>query len=593
MSLLSDCNLIYMSKIIYTCFRNEDVTLEQRVKIEAVCEQLKANNISARPSHIFSSGQIVYGISNPPSAIETDRENVVFGKLFSSQSEWAAPQSPAPDGNFVIIRATSHLLEVLTDCLGTRTMWYLFDEEKIILSSSQKAIIDFIGKFEFNEYVIPWVLSNGSLGPSFSWDKRIKRIPPDGRLLLNRKTWKLSVVSSPVIFEKSWESSENHQTKLVAALGEIFSSLDLDLSRWVVTLSGGYDSRAILLLIKQHFPFLGKKLKTVTWGERASLLDTRSDAFIADLLSVKEDTDHSYFHTEKQEESLEKVIQRFLENGEGRIDHISGYMDGFNIWKTLYENKYEGVIRGDEVFGYNAASTPWVVKNFMGLTLLSDYSNIVKYPYLSSMHQEVPEILEQKKGESISTWRDRIFQMYRIPVIQASLAELKDPYLEQINPFLSRKIVMMMRKMPDQLRTDKMLFRKVIQPLDNGIPYSRRDSNTPLNQLVAREDFKTMIRKELSSNHASQIFPKEFLYQIQSHLESEPSKEYHQVRKRIMGLVPKNVKSFLVGRRRSFNLDENILAFRVFIICRMHTILSCPNSQRTTYIFKIEKANRS
>ena len=181
--------------------------------------------------------------------------------------------------------------------------------------------------------------------------------------------------------------------------------------------------------------------------------------------------------------------------------------------------------------------------------------------------------------------------MYRIPVIQASLAELKDPYLEQINPFLSRKIVMMMRKMPDQLRTDKMLFRKIIQPLDNGIPYARRDSNTPLNQLVAREDFKTMIRKELSSHHASEIFPKEFLYQLQSRLESEPKPQYHQVRKRILGLVPKNVKSFVVGRRKSFNLDENILAFRVFIICRMHTILSRPNSQRSRYIFKTEKAN--
>ena len=50
----------------------------------------------------------------------------------------------------------------------------------------------FLGNFDFDKRTIPWMLSTGTLGPFYSWDKRISLLPPDSSITLNKNNWSLN-----------------------------------------------------------------------------------------------------------------------------------------------------------------------------------------------------------------------------------------------------------------------------------------------------------------------------------------------------------------------------------------------------------------
>ena len=94
------------------------------------------------------------------------------------------------------------------------------------------------GVFQFNESVVPWMLSTGSLGPSLSWDKRIEKLPPDSSVVLDKRDWSVSRKSTPIEFTPIEQSKEQHERMLREALEETNAALDLDLTKWVLALSG-------------------------------------------------------------------------------------------------------------------------------------------------------------------------------------------------------------------------------------------------------------------------------------------------------------------------------------------------------------------
>lgn len=567
-----------MSKLIYVCFRSREIPDYAIQKIENICKELKPDNICTSSTHIFSGKDVIYGLSNPSKSFLAKEENLVLGKIFNSAPQWYEKDCPPPEGNYNIFRSDNAELEILSDYLGSRNLWYYINEEYFVASSSQKALIRFTGDFKFDKRIIPWVLFNGALGPSHCWDKRVQRLPPNSRLTINKKSWQIKVCSEKITFHQAKKSKKRFKSELEQALKETFEQLYVDTKKWIITLSGGHDSRAILSLYKKFNNFVKSPIKTITWGEKESLSDSLSDANIARLLAEREHTNHKYFSTGDTQEPIDKIVERFLHNGEGAIDHITGYLDGFHIWKELYENDIEGVIRGDEIFGYNKIYSELIVRNFMGLLFVDDYQNLKKYEYLKTLKQNLPENLKHTKNESLSTWRDRIFQEYRIPYVQASLADLKYPYVEQINPFLSKKIAQVIRELPDNLRSDKKLFKEIMKSVNpKGIPYSKRDSNTLLRNAVKKENFVELLKKELSSSYATNLFPKSFLDEVLLNLKvqdinNRPSNKEWLLK--FKSILPKRIKSFIAQNNPKLNLDENILAFRIYIICRMHRTFS-------------------
>lgn len=121
------------------------------------------------------------------------KTSICLGHLINPSDNWWEPNTELPDGSYALIRSNEQYVELITDLGGSRTIWYIFTDEALIASSSQRAIIYLLKNFIPDRSAISWMLSSGTLGPGFSWDSRINMVPPNTRIILERSSWKLEI----------------------------------------------------------------------------------------------------------------------------------------------------------------------------------------------------------------------------------------------------------------------------------------------------------------------------------------------------------------------------------------------------------------
>jgi hypothetical protein len=321
-------------------------------------------------------------------------------------------------------------------------------------------------------------------------------------------------------------------------------------------------------------------LKTITWGLKSSLNDSKTDAYIAKKLTKKMNVQHKFYHTDLSKEPIEKILDRFIKNGEGRIDHISGYLDGFNIWKTLHDENIQGIIRGDEGFGWLSVHSTSDVRNCLGLNLCSDYENLKKITETGFYTQVLPDSFKKSKNESIEKWRDRLYYEYRIPTILAALSDLKLSYVELINPLQFKSILDCVRIMPDSMRTNKLLFRKIVKSVSPKIPYASRGATASFVDVFKSSEVSLLLKKTISNNKESLLFPENFLVEILENIKTSTSdlnkSNTFFLKSFLKSITPYYIKSKIRNNNSLYqnNLDYNTLAFRVFMILKMEEYLS-------------------
>ena len=287
--------------------------------------------------------------------------------------------------------------------------------------------------------------------------------------------------------------------------------------------------------------------------------------------------ENRYFNTDLSKEPIDRIINRYVLMGEGRIDHVAAYMDGFNIWKILFEEGIKGTIRGDESFGWLRASSALGVKLSTGCAVCSDYSNLKEYTKYGIPAQDSPQFLYRKNGETFDMWRDRLYQEYRIPTILSALSDLKLSYVEQISPFLSKKILYTVRQLPDRLRTEKKLFKKIIRSKSPKVDFATSSANASTNDIFQEKRMVDFLKGELSSVNAKKIFQPEFLDFILNGIKTESKGKKIGARSgSLRSYAKKYLPLFLIRAMRRVSppaVDRNVLAFRVFLISKMNEIL--------------------
>ena len=509
----------------------------------------------------------------------------MVGVLYSADDDWDKPNAEHPDGSYAIFRGDSLYLEVLSDPAASRTIWYYFDQQQCLASTSQRMLIAYLGHFQFDERVIPWMLSTGTLGPELGWDKRIKRLPPESSLLLNKATWELKLASRPIAFRSASRSRYEHKDNLSAAISETVKSLlTLDYRNWVLTLSGGYDARAILQFLLRAGN-LQDELRTVTWGLEKSQFTDGNDAKIAKDLAEKLRVRHDYLCTDTSSEPLGRIVNRFLACGEGRVDHIAGYMDGLDIWRVLRDDwGVAGVIRGDEGFGWTPVASARTARIALGCSPCSDFENLDNV--ISRFHlsdQSLPRDLEIMAGETVSAWRDRLYHSHRIPTILAALSDIKLSYVEVISPLLSRRILECVRVLPDELRTNKELFKEVAQAFDIGVPYATAGANEDRRNIFRTDGMVQLVKGALQSAFAKDLFGGAFVEFILGALERDqqdpkdrepPTRSKGKLRRGVKSLLPLSLRFLLKDSFAKPRVDGHVLAFRMFIVLKMHQMLN-------------------
>ena len=206
-----------MSKLILVCSRGDHPDFVGRLR--QACDRLVPNNIAARPPHVANYGRLVTALVNPSLGSSVRGACRLPGAGLFLFRPLGSARSAAPDGSYAICRANDRSVELLTDFVGSRTLWYYFDDNLLLASSFQRALVTLLGSFELNREAIPLAAflrlprTGSRLGPPPSPPHG-----PDSRLTLDRTSWKLSVQAEPVQFKPSGLTARRYAELLQEAL---------------------------------------------------------------------------------------------------------------------------------------------------------------------------------------------------------------------------------------------------------------------------------------------------------------------------------------------------------------------------------------
>ena len=477
------------------CKKNSKADEDERELLKRICDHVAPEHLIPTPSFLIRKNGIHIGIMNPTQTIWVHHSSFCLGRLMDKSGKWYRPGSPAPDGTFALFRSNAKYVELVSDIVASRTIWYYHSDELFVASTSQRMLIAYLGSYVPNTAVSPWMLSSGVLGPGQSWDQRVKSLPGDSRLTLNRLTWQMDLQVNRPVYASQPLSDEGHREQLKQVIDNNFASIHYDYSKWLVPLSGGRDSRTILMYLSQK-----GRLKTLTWGTKADFKHQDSDAAIAGKVARYYHSTHTFYKLKYPETvTSRRLLERFLNNGEGRVDRIEGYLDGFRLWKWLHLQGVQGVIRGDEAFGWKIVSDERQVLLKNGIRLLSEMSE-VPFQLWGMETNTLPTELKRYQHESLALWRDRLYEQFRHPTILAALNDLKLAYVEISNPLLSRQLLQKIRTVPDEWRTTKRLFRSIMTPLGPDIPIARGYPNLESERFFNRAETKETIRNEIQNS---------------------------------------------------------------------------------------------
>lgn len=569
-----------MSKLIYLCSRHGADLVWAAQDVSWVFGRLTPDNLAPRPPRMIEGEGLLIGILNPSDALPVRDYSVCMGALFDCQEDWWRPGAKVPDGSYALFRGDRQAIELVSDIVASRTIWYVKTDDLFMAATSQRALVCFLRSYEPNVAAYPWMISSGTLGPGLSWDRRIRCLAPDTRLWLDRSTWQIRVEQRPIVFEPEALPRAVHERLLIDALEETFAHMDLDPRQWVLPLSGGYDSRAILLLLKNRTEF-----KAVTWGLSSALADKVSDAWVARKLTRYFGLTHEYYETDLSSEPVERIFERFLVAGEGRVDHISGYMDGFALWRHLFEGGCQGVLRGDQAFGRALAGNDSDIRHRTGFTYLSDYKNVQDLDIFRNCAQSIPQSLSRQAEESLQDWSDRLFQGFRHPVVLAALNDLKCAYVEIADPLLSRRIVQRVRRIPDEIRTDKGLYRDIVRDRSPAIAFAEHIAINPAADILKDTRIISHITEYLHSHDIQFLCDKSVLTYIDTNLlqaewlttsSRSTAKNLKRLLKLLFSKSMLNTLRCRIGNRNengARNIDIYRLVFRIYVICWMHSLL--------------------
>jgi hypothetical protein len=244
------------------------------------------------------------------------------------------------------------------------------------------------------------------------------------------------------------------------------------------------------------------------------------------------------------------------------------------MWKTLFEEGLGGIIRGDEAFGSMFVRNEYGARHTASLTLLTDYFRRDELAALELPPQRVPPQLEQRADETLATWRDRLYQEFRVPQLLAALTDLKTAYVEVASPLLAAPVLHVVRRLPDDMRTGKRAWRELVSARSPTIPYASAAAVLSLKDFVSDTSMLQLMLAEMESSNAARVFGSNLRRYVASSirdvLTSEPAPvKRAPARLSLISVLPLRVRRRWVTTLKPV-LHPMVLAFRAFIASRMH-----------------------
>ena len=133
----------------------------------------------------------------------------------------------------------------------------------------------------------------------------------------------------------------------------------------------------------------------------------------------------------------------------------------------------------------------------------------------------------------------------RVPFVHGALSDLKLPYVEIINPLLSESVVDLVRQLPDLLRTDKALLKRITKSLSPPIPFATTVAIQPGGEILKSRRVVDLIQDGLRSRDAGSVIPAELAAFVTNglvHNSAKPPLAARRVRRAVKSMVPHWVK---------------------------------------------------
>ena len=492
-----------MSGLLLVCWRDPSSRTHSADDLLELARSLAPSNISPHRPILQESPGLALAVLNPVAAARARHGGACVGTLFDSREDWWKVGRDSPDGSYAICRSDADRVELVTDDFGSRPLWYVQTADVFLASTSQRAIVRLLGDFTLNPRAVSWMLSAGCLGPEDSWDSRLRRVPPGTRLTLDRHAWALSASrGAPPDDLAAVPMNEAEQVTLMGqAVAQTCEALDLTVPDWRLPLSGGKDSRCLLIYLQRA----GFTPRCITWGTARSRLSENSDAQVAALVAQAMGAEQQYFVVDRAKESQSEALGRFVAAGEGLVDHLSAYADGLDMWRELFESGVTGVIRGEVAMGWYVVKAPEHGRRAI-VPALADYAAHAVIRQLELPAQTWPDHLRQLPDETPQEHADRLYFEIRLPRVLAPLNLLKCGHVEVAEPLLSRAVSRLARRILLTRRAIPVV-RELTEREGPNVPFATDTALASVERCVREAVVAQEVRRELSSATAARVFP--------------------------------------------------------------------------------------
>ena len=126
-----------MSRTIYICAKNGRLPAIYRKKVTLLNRKLTPDNIVPNPPTIIESDRLIAAVINPVESVRVKAQSICLGNLIKPQSDWWKPGAAKPDGTYALFRSSDRHIEIQSDILATRTIWYIHTPKLFIAATSQ------------------------------------------------------------------------------------------------------------------------------------------------------------------------------------------------------------------------------------------------------------------------------------------------------------------------------------------------------------------------------------------------------------------------------------------------------------------------
>lgn len=563
-----------MATLLITADRTQSRALSEAA-LRRLAGRLAPDGVTA-DLHVHESHGVQLAIFRPSDTIEITSTGCAVGLIAQRPAGWDQVGGPVLDAAHLIVRWNDDAVEFVGDVVGSRTLWFHLSADRLVASTSQRAAVAVLGSFEPELEARTWMLGAGNLGPALSWDRRLAALGADGRLAVDRRSWTADHRRVEPSFAMDGADIEALRVELDEAIHAAIHPLEIDQQRWVLPLSGGFDSRAIATSIARP-----EGLRAITWGSPSMEHDDRADVVVARAMADRLGLEHRFVPLGGQAPP-QSVFDRFVHAGEGRSDHISGYLDGMALWEGLAAEGVDGVIRGDQAFGWTANRTDSAIRRSVEATLLREVTGTE--PVRAMVHeawgeQSWPTELERGEDESAEAWRDRLYAQFRSAFVLAPLTDVKTSYVEVASPLLARSIVDVARRVPDTWRTRKRLYREVIAQRLPGIPCATVAATLPGGDYLRTEATRRWLRTALLEAEVDSTVPEPLVKIVADNIPVDAGgasrwtgPRYRAVARR---LVPLRLRRAVATQVTTpVAISPELLALRLLIIVELHRILT-------------------